>query len=155
MSYKTLSSLYPLLDIPENLFNAVSNMDTAYKETSTNYPPFNIIQIGTDVYKVEIGVSGFKSDELELIKEGYLLSVKGNPQKKEEEFKDEEVKYLRRKLSKRSFKLDFTLGRDIFVEGVSLEDGILSIELKKIIPEEMKPKRLEILDKSNIQQRLN
>ena len=150
MFYKTQSTTYPSqLTIPESFFNVVSNMDAAFKETSNNYPPFNLIQIGDNNYRIEVGLSGFKLSELEVIKEGNLLSLKGNPKKKEE---TEAVKYHHRKLSKRSFKLDFTLGRDVFVEDVYLEDGILFINLKRVIPEEMKPKKFEIFQRPYLEE---
>jgi len=135
------------LEIPSSLWNALLNFDTVYERPLSNYPPFNLIQIGDDDYKIEIGIAGFTPSEVDITTEGQRLTISSNADKKE----DSTVKYLRRKLAKRAFKLDFTLGNHIKVTKAEIENGILTIDLNRVVPEEMKPKRIEIFTKNENQ----
>ena len=132
------------LEIPSSLWNALLNFDTVYERPLSNYPPFNLIQEGDDNYKIEIGIAGFTPSEVDITVEGQRLTISSNAEKKE----DSTVKYLRRKLAKRAFKLDFTLGNHIQVTKAEIENGILTIDLTRFIPDEMKPKKIPILTKT-------
>lgn len=105
----------------------------------TNYPPYNIVKVDDDNYHIEIAVAGFTRDELDVeLKEG-VLSVEG---KKED--KETEGNYLHRGISARQFRRTFTLSDTIVVRGAEFLDGILTIELENVIPEEKKPRKIAI-----------
>lgn len=116
-------------------------LDRMHQQTpgQTNYPPYNIVKVDDDNYHIEIAVAGFTRDELDVeLKEG-VLSVEG---KKED--KETEGSYLHRGISARQFRRTFTLSDTIVVRGADFVDGILTIELENVIPEEKKPRKIAI-----------
>ena len=103
-----------------------------------NYPPYNIIKVDEDSYSIQLALAGFNEDEIEIeVKDG-VLSIEG---RKEE---DTETKYLHKGISARHFRRTFTLADTIVVEGADLFDGILTIGLQNVIPEEKKPRKIAI-----------
>ncbi len=103
-----------------------------------NYPPFDIEHDGGDRYRITLPVAGFGQDEIDITAKQNLLVVSG---KKSEE---EERNYVHRGIAARSFERRFALGDFIQVRGAEMKDGLLSIELVREIPEEMKPRKIEI-----------
>lgn len=107
----------------------------------SNYPPYNIVKVNDDNYHIEIAVAGFTRDELDVeLKEG-VLSVEG---KKKRLGELAEGSYLHRGISARQFRRTFTLSDTIVVRGAEFLDGILTIELENVIPEEKKPRKIAI-----------
>ena len=98
--------------------------------TVTNYPPYNLVQINNVVSRLEIALAGFKKDEVKVYTEFGKLSVQG---KKEESKNDGEFVY--KGLAQRSFTREWTLSDDTEVRSVSFNDGLLVVELGKIVPE--------------------
>jgi len=107
-------------------------------ETS-NYPPYNIIKHDAENWSIEVAVAGFKRSDLTVERAEGVLSVSGEGEKVEDE-----PNYVHRGLAKRAFVRKWSLADDVVVEGVSLEDGVLNIELRRIVPEEKKPRTFEI-----------
>ncbi len=145
MSYRALLSnplnnLFDFIDIPESMWQASRKFDAVFQDT-ISYPPFNLLQETEDKFRIDVAVAGFKETELDVEKEGTNLYISGNPKHEEKE----PLQWIRRKLAKRSFKLAFTLGNDITILTAKLEDGILSVNLQKIIPEEKKLQKINIL----------
>lgn len=104
----------------------------------TNYPPYNIIKTEDNKYELELAIAGFAREDIEIeVKDG-VLSIEGR--KDIEEGKN----YLHKGISARAFRRQFTLADTIVVKGADLADGILTVELENIIPEEKKPKKIEI-----------
>jgi molecular chaperone IbpA len=104
----------------------------------TNYPPYNIIKLEDNHYELQLAIAGFSKDELEIeVKDG-VLYIEGR--------KDvEDVKtYLHKGISARAFRRTFTLADTIVVNGADLSDGILTIVLENVIPEEKKAKKISI-----------
>lgn len=128
-------TLLPYVFGIEDLFN----LPQTFKPQTVTYPPHNIVQEG-DNYRVEIAVAGFKRDELTVSKEKRQLLVKGNIQRNE----STETVYRHKGISTKSFDLSFTLAEHVVIDGVTFEDGILSINMHKVIPEEDKPVTFEI-----------
>ena len=95
----------------------------------SNYPPYNLIQLNNHESKLEIALAGFKKDELQVYTEFGKLYVKG---KKEESEVDGE--FVHKGLAQRSFERVWTVSDDTKVGSVKFEDGLLSVELKKIVP---------------------
>ena len=98
--------------------------------TVSNYPPYNIVQINNVESRLEIALAGFKKDEVSVYTEFGKLSVEG---KKEESKNDGEV--VHKGLAQRSFSRQWTIADDTEVRSVSFDDGLLVVQLGKIIPE--------------------
>ena len=97
---------------------------------STNYPPYNLIQLNNHESKLEIALAGFKKDELKVYTEFGKLFVEG---RKEESKVDGE--FVHKGLAQRSFERVWTVSDDTKVGSVKFEDGLLTVELNKIVPE--------------------
>lgn len=134
------------LDIPaihkfavgfDNLFDEMIRINA--QQGNTNYPPFNIVQINEDEYTISLAVAGFGPDDIEVTKEGNYLIVEGRPV-----IPLDEINYLHKGISTRNFRREFKLADHVDIENCNLELGILSIHLKREIPEEQKPKKIAI-----------
>ena len=116
-------------------------MEAASKaETSSGYPPYNIETIGDDTYRIELAVAGFRPDELSIDVKENVLTVCGRKAANVDDGK----RYLHRGLAERNFERRFQLADHVVVTGADLADGLLSISLKRELPESMKPRRIEI-----------
>lgn len=104
-----------------------------------NYPPYNIIKIKDNHYALEIAVAGFSLDEIDVGIEGNILTVSGT-----KEPKHEEVTYLYKGISTRSFSRAIPLGDHIIVKDAVINNGMLTIKLEREIPEAMKPRKIAI-----------
>ena len=114
-------------------------LDSATAETSNGYPPYNIERLDENAYRVEIAVAGFRSDELDIQVKENLLTVTGR-----KTANDEPRKFLHRGLAERNFERKFQLADFVVVTEANLADGLLSISLKRELPEALKPRRIEI-----------
>ncbi len=114
-------------------------LDAAAAAESTGYPPYNIETVGQDAYRIEIAVAGFKPDELNIEVKENVLTVQGR-----KPANDEARRYLHRGLAERNFERRFQLADYVVVTDAGLEDGLLSLFLKRELPESMKPRRIEI-----------
>jgi molecular chaperone IbpA len=112
---------------------------SAQVEPMTNWPPYNIEKVGEDRYVITMAIAGFSPDEIELTQKESQLLVAG--QKKGSE---EGKQYLHRGIATRAFKQTFNLADHVKVTGASLENGLLTVELKREVPEALKPRRIEI-----------
>ena len=99
-------------------------------DITSNYPPYNLVQVNNVLSKLEIALAGFKKDEVSVYTEFGKLSVEG---KKEESKDDGEFVY--KGLAQRSFERHWTLSDDTEVRSVSFDDGLLVVELGKIVPD--------------------
>ena len=99
-------------------------------ETSTNYPPYNLVQISNVESRLELALAGFKKEEVHVYTEYGKLYVEG-----QKEDKESNANYVHKGLAQRSFKRAWTLVDDTEVKEVKFEDGLLVVELRKIIPE--------------------
>jgi molecular chaperone IbpA len=103
-----------------------------------NYPPFDLIKLDENRYRIEVAVAGFRRDEIEITSHQNSLIIRG--QKSEDGGSD----YIHRGIATRSFERRFALADHIQVNGAELRDGMLSLELVREIPEAMKPRKIEI-----------
>jgi len=108
-------------------------------DTMTSWPPYNIEKAGEDQYVITMAVAGFAADEIEITQKENQLVVSG--QKKGSE---EGRQYLHRGIATRAFKQTFNLADHVKVTGAGLENGLLTIDLKREVPEALKPRRIEI-----------
>jgi molecular chaperone IbpA len=114
-------------------------LDTATAETATGYPPYNIERTDENAYRIDIAVAGFRPDELEIEVKENLLTVTGRKAANEEP-----RRYLHRGLAERDFQRRFQLADYVLVTDANLADGLLSVTLKRELPEALKPRRIEI-----------
>jgi len=111
----------------------------AQTEGPTGYPPYNIETVGENAYRIEIAVAGFKADELDIQVKESLLTVTGR-----KAANDEGRRFLHRGLAERNFERRFQIADYVFVTAADLKDGLLSIALKRELPESLKPRKIEI-----------
>jgi molecular chaperone IbpA len=120
----------------DRIFNLLEN--ASLPQNGDNWPPYDIAKIGEDSYRIVIAVAGFGEGELSITHEPNMLVVSGAKSE------NEEVQYLHHGLALRPFTRRFELADYVSVAGARLENGLLVIDLKKEIPEEMKPRRIAI-----------
>jgi molecular chaperone IbpA len=108
------------------------------RQAADNYPPFDSIKLANDQYRVTMAVAGFREEDLEISTQGNWLMVSG------ERRGEAEGEYLHRGIANRPFQRRFELAEHVQVVGAKLADGLLSIELKREIPEAMKARRVNI-----------
>ena len=109
----------------DDYFNQFFNFDS-----TTNYPPYNLVQINNVDSRLEIALAGFSKDEVNVYTEHGNLVVKG-----EKNHKEEETTYVVQGLAQRNFERFWTLSDDTEVRSVTFEDGLLTVELHKVVPE--------------------
>ena len=116
--------------------------DDSFVTTTNNYPPYNIVKVSETDYAIQIAVAGFGKDDIEIETKENTLTVK-SIDKKEGEIVDDTT-YLHKGISNRAFRRSFTIADDVVVKGASFENGLLNIDLERIIPEEKKPRMIKI-----------
>ena len=104
-------------------------------ETTSNYPPYNLVTVSNVESRLELALAGFKKKEVYVYTQDGKLFVEG-----QKEDKETETKYLHKGLAQRSFTRAWTLSEDTEVRSVTFEDGLLSITLGKVVPEAHKRK---------------
>lgn len=112
-------------------------------QMGNNYPPYNVIRDGENHYTIEIAVAGFKKDEIKVTIEDGTLSIEAS---KEDADTAEGPTYLHRGLASRSFTRSFSLAEHIKVKGAEIKDGILTLKLEREVPEELKPKIIDVVE---------
>ncbi|HEX4709716.1 Hsp20 family protein [Phenylobacterium sp.] len=114
-------------------------LDSAAADGAAGYPPYNIERTDENAYRVEIAVAGFRPEELSIEVKENLLTVTGR-----KAANDEPRRFLHRGLAERNFERRFQLADYVVVTEANLADGLLSIALKRELPEALKPRRIEI-----------
>ena len=115
-------------------------LESAARTSQENgWPPYNIETTGENAYRIEIAVAGFKPDELSLEVKENLLTVTGK-----KAANDDARRYLHRGLAERNFERRFQLADYVIVSDANLADGLLSISLKRELPEALKPRTVAI-----------
>ena len=118
----------------DHLFN---ELDHVARHANDSYPPHNILKTGENDYLIELAVAGFTKEELTIEVKDRTLTVEGLHVSKGRE-------YIHRGISTKKFKRTFRLSEYVQVHGADLVDGILAVELKVVVPEEMRPRKIEI-----------
>ena len=124
----------------EPLFDRLQRLSES-TDRSSNYPPYNIRKDG-NYFSIEIAVAGLTKEDIDVELANGVLSVSYDGPKTEVLNDSDEVVY--QGIAQRAFKQQFTLSEDVFVQGAELINGLLTINLEKIIPEEKKSKKIEI-----------
>ena len=133
------------LDIPsihkfgigfDNMFEELMRLNA---QGQTNYPPYNVVKLTEDKFNIEVACAGFAEGEIEINLDNRVLTVTGN-----KVVQDIVVDYLHKGISDRGFIREFTIAEHVEVIGAIMKDGILTINLERIVPEEKKPKSIAI-----------
>jgi len=121
----------------DQLFN---DIDRHYMNSANNnsYPPYNIIKEDEDTFLIEIAAAGFKDDELEVTVDQGQLVITGSANKADDRT------FVYKGIGMRNFTRTFRLADHIEIKGAKLANGLLTVELQRIIPEELKPRRITI-----------
>ncbi len=109
-------------------------------QINNNYPPYNIIKTGENSYELEVAVTGFDREEISVEVDQDQLIVRG--EKVRSDWEDQQ--YLHRGLANRDFNRVWPLAEHIEVGEVKIKNGVLTIRLERVVPESLKPRRLEI-----------
>jgi molecular chaperone IbpA len=120
----------------DRLFNLLENAQRA--RSISDWPPYDIVKIGADSYRISIAVAGFVQGDLDITYQSNLLTVTG---------KNQEISadgYLHRGIARRPFEHRFELADHVRVDGAGLNNGLLSIDLVREIPEALKPRKIAI-----------
>ena len=111
--------------------------------TANNYPPYNIVKTDKNNYNVEIALAGFNKKDITVEVENGILTIESIKDKSEKEVEDNDG-VLHKGISKRYFKKQFTIAKDVKVNGAELKDGLLKVSMERIIPEAMKLKSITV-----------
>ena len=122
----------------DRLFALLEN--AASQEGVTGYPPYNIERTDENAYRIELAVAGFRQEDLNIEVKESVLTVQGRKAANE----GEQRRFLHRGLAERSFERRFQLADHVIVEGANLADGLLSISLRRELPEQLKPRTIDI-----------
>ena len=127
----------------ENLFNEVERMlEATTEKTNHSFPPHNIVKVDDYHYVVELAVAGYSKDEIDItVDDGHLI-VKGNKDEKNADLAD--ITYLHKGIGLRAFTKTLKIADTVEVRGAEYKDGILKIGLENVIPENKKPRKIEI-----------
>jgi molecular chaperone IbpA len=118
----------------DRLFDMLENSSFS----GENYPPFDLIKLDDNRFRIEVAVAGFRRDEIDITSQQNQLLITGRRSD------DEGSNYVHRGIANRSFERRFALADHIQVRGADLKDGMLSIDLVREVPEAMKPRKIEI-----------
>ncbi|MCA1439246.1 Hsp20 family protein [Ensifer sp. IC4062] len=114
-------------------------LDAASRLAPTdNWPPYDILRVGDNQYRIIMSVAGFAPDEITVTHEPQLVVIRG------EKAGEDEAEYIYRGIAGRNFDRRFQLADHVTVTGANLANGLLAIDLVRELPEQMKPRRIEI-----------
>ena len=122
-----------------DLFESLLNEDADH--ATSGYPPYNIEKTDADHYRITLAVAGFAENNLNIVLENDTLSISGRHENRSD---DHAENYLHRGIATRAFERSFRLADHIQVESADLRDGLLTIDLKREVPEEKKPRMIPI-----------
>ena len=122
----------------DSMFDRLLGPSMQHVSNSQGYPPYNIRKEGDIKYFIEIAVAGLSEDDLEVELKESVLEIRSK------QSTEDEANYVHRGIAKRSFMKTFTLSDDIVVKGCGLVNGMLTVELEKVIPEEKRARLIPI-----------
>lgn len=122
----------------DRLFSLLDNMTQV--DNSQSYPPYNIERTGEDAYRITMAVAGFTDEDISIEARQNTLTITAE----KSEAADEDKEILFQGIAARSFERRFQLADHVEVTGASLENGLLHVDLKREIPEAMKPRKITI-----------
>ena len=122
----------------EGLFDELERIHTSARSGNDNYPPHNIVKVDDEKFLIELAVAGFTEEDISLeVKDG-ILKIKGAVEA------DTEREYAWKGISSRKFEKSFRLSEFVVIDGADLENGILVVYARVELPEERRPRKIEI-----------
>ncbi len=139
------NNLRPLTIGFDNVFDHFESLldDDFSVPSSNNYPPYDIRKVGDNKYNIEAALAGFNKKDIEVVAKDNTLTIKSKKEKTSNK-KNGNGEVLHQGISKRYFERSFTIADDVKVIGAELKDGLLTVSLERLIPEEKKEKVIEI-----------
>jgi molecular chaperone IbpA len=139
MTYLQTTKYDPLNTLGfDRIFDRMAEL-THSPQSQTSYPPYNITINDDYFYTIELALAGFKEEDIDIVLEDGVLTIQGNSGQQEDD-----REYVHKGIAARAFTRKFTLVDTILVQGAVFKDGILSVYLENVIPEEEKPRKVEI-----------
>jgi len=144
-AFPSIASIFPNLEAWSVGFDRewrmLEQLQNSLIGGTSSYPPYNIKQTGEHAYEIEMAVAGFSKDELRIELNNNQLVIEGH---KVEQADSAEAAYVYKGIAARQFRQNFALADHVKVNGSQLRDGILCITLERDLPEEKKPRMIEI-----------
>jgi molecular chaperone IbpA len=125
-----------------NLSRALVGFDRYFttQAQNSNYPPHNIVKYSDDTYAIEVAVAGFTKDEITVEVDQDQLTIRGTMNRPNKG----DIEYLHRGLAARDFEQTYTLAEYMIVRGAKVDNGMLQIDIQRVVPEALKPRQIEI-----------
>ena len=136
------NSLRPFSVGFDSIFEEFDRMLESSERYNSNYPPYNIHKVNETDYKIEIALAGYSKEDIELELKENTLTVRNKA--KEKVINEESNEVIHKGIATRQFERSFTISEDIKVKNVALKNGLLNIDLKRIVPKEKKSRLIEI-----------
>ena len=136
------NSLKPFSVGFDSIFEEFDRVLDATERYNSNYPPYNICKLNDNDYKIEVALAGYSKDDIEIELKDNTLTVRNKT--KEKVVNDESNGVIHKGISTRQFERSFTISEDIKVKNADLKNGLLNIDLERIVPEEKKPRLINI-----------
>lgn len=116
----------------------LTQLNNIYKANNQSYPPYDLVKLDEDTYRLSIAVAGFSKDNIDVAVDNGTLIVKG------EIIESSDAEVVHKGIATRKFTRSFALGEYMEVTGADMKDGMLNISIDRIVPEEKKPKTIKI-----------
>ena len=136
------NSLRPFSVGFDSIFEEFDRMLESPERYNSNYPPYNIHKLSDNDYKIEVALAGFSKEDIELELKDSTLTIRNKT--KEKVINDESNGVIHKGISTRQFERSFTISEDIKVKNAELKNGLLNVDLERIIPDEKKPRLINI-----------
>ena len=136
------NSLRPFSVGFDSIFEEFERMLETTERNNSNYPPYNIHKLNDNNYKIEVALAGYTKNDIELELKENTLTVRNKS--KEKVINEESNNIIHKGISTRQFSRSFTISEDIKVKNAELKNGLLNIDLERIIPDEKKSRLIEI-----------
>lgn len=136
------NSLRPFSVGFDSIFDEFDRMLESTERYSTNYPPYNIKRVNDTDYRIEVALAGYSKDDIEVELKDSALTIRNKT--KEQTVDEKGNGIIHKGISTRQFERAFTISEDIKVKDAELKNGLLTIDLERIIPDEKKSRLIEI-----------
>ncbi len=125
----------------DSMFDELTRISS--QQAQQNYPPYNVVKHSENKFAIELAVAGFRQGDISITVEKNVLTISGEQIQNLDEL-EKDIEYLHRGISQRSFTRTFTLADHVEVVEAKCENGILTVTLERIVPEELQPKKIAI-----------
>ena len=136
------NSLRPFSVGFDSIFEEFDRMLESTERYSSNYPPYNIHKLNDNNYKIEVALAGYSKDDIELELKDNTLTIRNKI--KEKVINEDTNGVIHKGIATRQFERSFTISEDIKVKNAELKNGLLNIDLERIVPDEKKPRLIDI-----------